>query len=194
MANLFNPANYPKREPIALAVGDRWAWCRDDLTDYPSGLYSLQYSFRLEAASSSEIKIIATANADNFKIEVPAAITSAYVAGPYQWSAYISRIADGERITIDGGTFEALPNRATSSADPRSFNQKQRDALRHLSLGKAAKDVASYSINGRSMTRHSPEEILTWLKHYEALCKVEERRAAAKKGLGHSGIIKVRFS
>ena len=193
MANLFDPINYPKREPMTLAVGDRWVWCRDNLTDYPSNLYTLKYSCRLQAAFASEIKITATANANNFKIEVPATTTAAYVAGTYQWQAYISRDSDSERITVDGGTFEVLANRDESTTDPRTFNQKMRDALRDLSLGKASKDVASYSINGRSMTRLSPEEVLNWLQTYERKCVSDDRRALARKGLGHSGRLLTRF-
>ena len=193
MANLFDPLNYPQQEPMTLTIGDRWAWRRDNLTDYPSSLYALKYSCRLEAAFASEITITATANADNYKIEVPAATTAGYKPGTYQWQAYITRAADDERITVEGGTFEVLTNRDVSSNDPRSFNQKMRDQLRNLALGKAGKDVANYSIAGRSLTRLSPEEVQTWLQTYEVKCMNDDRRALAKKGLGNRGRLLTRF-
>jgi hypothetical protein len=193
MANLFDPLNYPQQEPMSLTLGDRWAWRRDNLSDYPSNLYTLEYSCRLGSAVASEIKITATANAEGYKIEVPAATTVGYAAGVYQWQAYITRNADGERITIDVGSFEVFDNRDTSTADPRSFNQKMRDTLRALALGKAGKDVSSYSIAGRSLTRFSPEEIQNWLQKYEVKCMKDDRRALAKKGLGNRGRLLTRF-
>ena len=40
--NVFDRSNYPTVEPSELVAGDRWAWKRQDLTDYGDG-YSFSY-------------------------------------------------------------------------------------------------------------------------------------------------------
>ena len=99
-----------------MIAGDRWAWKRDDLTEYAAGDHTLKYAMRLEGDGSTEIEIEAAANGNGYLIEVGATLTKAYSPGVYHWQAYISRNTDDERITIDGGTISVEQDRALSIA------------------------------------------------------------------------------
>ena len=193
MANLFDSTNYPQREPLALVIGDRWAWKRDDLGDYPAATYTLKYSLRLEAAGSTEIEATATANGTGFKVEVGASTTAGYTAGAYHWQAHITRDSDSERVTVDSGTLEIRPNRDLATDDPRSHYKIVLDNVEAVIEKRATKDQESYSINGRSLTRTSIDELVRLRDTYRAKYIAEVNRHRAKKGLGHHGRLLTRF-
>ena len=193
MANLFDTANYPGREPFSLVIGDRWTWKKDDFTDYPSSAYTLKYSFRLDGAGATEIQITASANGTAFKIEVGASTTANYTAGNYQWQSYLTRNSDSERITIDSGYIEVRPNRDLATTDPRSHYKIVLDAVEAVLEKRATKDQEAYSINGRSLTRTSIEELMKLRDTYRGKYVAEINRHRAKKGLGHHGRLLTRF-
>ena len=91
MANLFDSANYPTREPASLQIGDLWAWKRTDLvTDYPSSAYSLSYVLRREI-TGERIAISTTGSTTAYTVEVVSNTTDDYEPGRYHWVAYITR-------------------------------------------------------------------------------------------------------
>ena len=193
MANLFDTANYPEREPFSLVIADRWTWKRDDLEDYPSSAYTLKYSFRLDGAGATEINITASANGTAFKIEVGKSTTTSYTAGDYNWQAYLTRNSDSERVTIDSGYIEIKPNRDLATTDPRSHNKIVLDNVEAVLEKRATKDQEAYSINGRSLTRTSIEELTKLRDSYRGKYVAEINRHRAKKGLGHRGRLLTRF-
>ena len=192
MANLFDNSEYPQREPLAFIAGDRWSWKRLDLAPYSSG-YALTYSARREADGGEEITITASISGTDFIVEIPSATTAAYPPGVYHWQAYITRASDSQRITIDSGTFDVSPNRDLATSDPRSHNKKVLDSIMAVIEKRATKDQESYSLNGRSLTRTSVEELQRLKNNYQAMYNAEVRRERIKNGLGHSGKIKTRF-
>jgi hypothetical protein len=193
MANLFDSANYPQREPLALVIGDRWAWKRDDLGDYPAASYTLKYACRRESSGGDEIEITATANGTAFKVEVAAATTAAYTTGIYHWQAYITRNSDSERVTVDTGTFEIRANRDLATGDPRGHYKIVLDNIEAVIEKRATKDQESYSINGRSLTRTSLDDLVRLRDTYRAKYITELNRERARKGLGHRGRLLTRF-
>tara|TARA_B100000780_G_scaffold7817_1_gene5752 strand:- start:16767 stop:17348 length:582 start_codon:yes stop_codon:yes gene_type:complete len=192
MSNLFDSNEYPEREPLAFIAGDRWSWKRLDLAPYSSG-YALTYSARREADGGEEITITASISGTDFIVEIPSATTAAYPPGVYHWQAYITRASDSQRITIDSGTFDVSPNRDLATSDPRSHNKKVLDSIMAVIEKRATKDQESYSLNGRSLTRTSVEELQRLKNNYQAMYNAEVRRERIKNGLGHSGKIKTRF-
>lgn len=194
MANKFDSANYPKREPLALIAGDRWAWKRDDLTEYAAGDYTLKYAMRLEGSGSTEIEIEATANGNGYLVEVGATLTKVYSPGVYHWQAYISRNTDNERITIDGGVISVEQNRDLSIADPRSHYKIVLDNIEAVIEKRATKDQESYSINGRSLTRTSIDELIRLRDTYRAKYITELNQQRARQGKGHRARILTRFN
>lgn len=195
MGNQFDSENYPTREPLSLVVGDRWAWKRSDLSDYPPASYTLKYSARLDGAGTTEIEITATGLGDDHVVEVPAATTAAYTAGSYRWQAYITRISDSERITIGSGSLELTTNRDASTADPRSHARKMLDLIEAALEGRATNsqlDTLSMSLGDRAFSR-DPAKLIPLRDKYRAEVAREEQAEAIKRGGGHSGRILTRF-
>ena len=65
------------------------------------------------------------------------------------------------------------------------------DAIEALIEGRATKDVSSYSIAGRSLTRMTPDELVKWRSTYRA--EVARQRNAGKPNGGRK-ITLARFS
>jgi hypothetical protein len=193
MANMFDSANYAETEPTTFIVGDRLAWKRTDLgTDYAPASYALQYSARLES-TATEITITAGESGSDYIVEVAAAATAAYTAGIYHWQAYIVRSSDSERITVDSGTFEVKANRDAAATDPRGHVKKVLDAIEAIIEKRASKDQESYSIQGRSLGRTPISDLILLRDRYRAEWVREQRAERIRNGLGHSGVVKVRF-
>ena len=59
--------------------------------------------------------------------------------------------------------------------------------------GKATRDQSSYSIEGRSLSRLSWDELLTVKSHYETLLKQEINAERIQQGLQTNNIVRTRF-
>lgn len=194
MANLFDSANYPTREPANLQVGDLWAWKRTDLvSDYPSSAYSLSYVLRREI-TGERIAITATGSTTAYTVEVASTTTDDYEAGRYHWVAYITRTSDSARIEIDKGIFEVAPNLSQDSADPRSFAQIALDNIETYLKDPTNIAAASYSIAGRSLSRWGRAELYVERERLKGEVIREQRAEQIRKGLGTNATIRVRFS
>jgi hypothetical protein len=182
MANLFDTANIAETEPAQIRAGDLLQWKRTDLnTDYANSAYTLKYSSRLEGAGSTDFDIAATASGDDYLISVGKAVTAAYTVGTYHWQM------------LDSGTWKVVPNRDTATTDPRSHAKTMVEKIEALLEGRADADVASYSIAGRSLTKLSIDELMTWRDRYKTEYLRELRRERALNGQGSGAIVKVKF-
>lgn len=198
MPNLFDSANYPRKEPTELVVGDRWVWKRTDLgADYPPASYSLKYSLRLEGAGSDEIEINAGESGTDYVVEVESTVTVAYIAGRYHWQAYITRTSDSQRLTIGRGSVQVKPNRDASTTDPRSHARKVLDAIEAVIEGRASKDQEEYSIgsggSSRSLKRTPIPELLRLKSVYQQAVNGEEAALKLENGTGLPRRVQVRF-
>jgi hypothetical protein len=186
MANLFD--DVPETEPSEIIAGDLVSWKRTDLgVDYPPASYDLKYSAILEGQTTPEADITATADGTDFVISLDGATTGAYTAGRYHWTAFIERQSDNERITIDSGFWDV----ESKSADPRTHAVKMLAAIEALLENRSTADVSSYAINGRSLTKMSPDELMTWRSRYKAEVVRQNRKA---RGLSANSRTLVDFS
>jgi len=191
---MFDSANYAETEPAKFIAGDRLAWKRTDLgTDYAPATYALQYSARLENGGTTEITIAAGESGSDYIVEVAAATTTAYTAGVYHWQAYIVRSSDSERITVDHGTWEVLANRDAATTDPRGHVKKVLDNIEAVLEKRSTKDQDNYSISGRSLGRTPIADLILLRDKYRGEYLREQRAERIRNGLGHGGIVKVRF-
>lgn len=193
---MANPlTDVPETEPSKVIVGDTLQWKRTDLgADYPNDAYTLSYAARLEADGTTAITITASASGNDYLVSVAAATTAAYTAGVYHWSAFMTRNSDSARVTVDSGTFEVLANKAAAETDPRSHAKLMLDKIESLLEGRADGDVASYSIQGRSLTKLSISDLLMWRAKYKAEYKAELKREAIANGKGAGSKILYRFT
>ena len=165
MSNAFDRENYSTKEPNTLVLGDYWSWKRDDLaTDYPIGTYALTYEFHSDSGGGGTKKFTLTAVEadDTYYIESASSTTTGYAVGDYVWEAYITKTSSSNRIMVDSGRTSITENLANTNADLRSHAKKVLDALEAVIENRATMDQSSMSIAGRSLSRMSVDELLTF--------------------------------
>jgi hypothetical protein len=193
LSNKFDSTNYPSQVPTELQLGDFWAWKRDNLSeDYPVASYSLSYEFNLvDGSTVSNFTLTATESDDTYIVE--ASSTASYTKGNYNWVSYITRASDSARVKLEEGFVEIQDNYATTTASVRSHAKIVLDAVEAVIENRANIDQSSMSIAGRSLSRMSIDELLTFRARYKAeyLKEVKQLRIKNKRGSGNT--IKVNF-
>ena len=187
----------PIAEPDTLTAGDTWAWTRR-LENYdPDAGWVLSYAL-VSPTLTTPIKIIGSNNGDGqHLIEVDASVTAGYAPGFYTWQAYVTNAGTTERYKLFDGqlTIEANFAAANAALDARSQVKQVLDALETLILGKALSgDQLHYSINGRTLNRMSPHDIVFWRNYYRGLYTQELRVQRTARGLSSGGKITARFN
>ena len=119
--------------------------------------------------------------------------TASYTKGNYNWVSYITRTSDSARVKLEEGFVEIQDNYATTSASVRSHAKIVLDAIEAVIENRATMDQSSMSIAGRSLSRLSIDELLTFRARYKAeyLKEVKQLRIKNKRGSGNT--IKVNF-
>ena len=196
MSNLFDRENYPTQEPDILIAGDRWTWKRDDLdSEYPIGSYALTYEFHEDSGGggSHKFTITATESSNTYYVEVGSSTTAGYTVGDYIWNAFITRSSDSERIQIDSGRTEVKINLANTNADLRSHAKKCLDNIEAVLENRATIDQSSFSIAGRSLSRMSVDELMTFRDRYKSEYLKEIKKARIKNKQNSGNTIGVKF-
>lgn len=196
MSNAFDRQNYQSQEPDSLVLGDFWAWKRDDLADtYPTASYSLTYEFHEDSGGGGNHKFTLTAVEanDTYYIEANSSTTTSYVIGDYIWEAHITKTADSNRIMVDSGRTSISENLANTNADLRSHAKKVLDNIQAVIEGRATIDQSSFSLGGRSLSRMSIDELMTFRDRYKAEYLKEIKLARIRNKQGSGNTIKVNF-
>lgn len=197
MANLFDAANAPEGEPTEIVVGDFIQWRRSDIAqDYPtSSGYTAEYVARITGGGSTEIKLPQAAGStdDYYLFSVSSETSAGFLPGLYHWQLEITQTSSGNRIVVDIGDFEAIPDMDSNQADPRIHAEIMVDKIESLLAGKADSDVASYSIAGRSLTKLSFQELLDARDHYRREVVQHNNKELVKRGKKNGSTIQVRF-
>ena len=187
MSNKFDSANYPSQVPAVLQKGDFWAWKKPNLsTDYPLASYSLKYKFYLiDGSTASNFTIDATESNNEYIISTSS--TTSQTAGDYRWDAIIKRTSDNVELIIEDGYSTILDNAV------RSHAKIVLDAIEGVIEGRATIDQSSMSIAGRSLSRMSIDELLTFKDRYKSEWLKEVKMARIKNNQGSGNTIKVNF-
>jgi len=195
MANRFDIDQAPDgRQPEKIVIGDYLLWKRTDLvSDYPLADYSMEYVARLTAGGSTEIKVAAQELNGTYVFEVDSATSAGYTAGFYHWQLEVTKTSTGDRVAIETGTFTAVEDLDVNGADPRTHAEIMITKIQTILEGKADADVSSYSINGRSLTKLSYEELVDARDYYRKEYITERRTEDARNGNRSSQTILVRF-
>lgn len=194
MANLFDAANAPDGEPEEIVVGDFSQWKRSDLVeDYPVASHSAEYVMRITGGGSSEHKIAATENADYYLFTLDSSTSATFDAGKYHWQLEITQTSSGNRIVVDAGDFQFLPDMDNNQADPRIHAEIMVAKIESLLQGKADADVSNYSIAGRSLTKMSFTELTDARDYYRQEITKHENDALLKRGKRNGATIRARF-
>lgn len=191
MANILNEplSDFPE----TIRAGDTVKVKRSDIgTDYPNSTYTAKFEARCFDHKVDTITITATADNSDYLFTFTSTATANYHVG--EW-AFIVTVTDGtNRVTVDEGTFKVLQNIPTdNSTDTRSHARIVLDKIETLLEGKADADVQNYSINNRSLTKMSVDELLKWRDYYKAEVLREKRIERAKSGQGSGNRVLVSF-
>jgi len=94
---------------------------------------------------------------------------------------------------VNTGEFELLSNLDKNGADNRSHATIMVQKIQSLLEGKADKDVTSYSIQGRSISKMSITELTDWRDYYRKEVVKERQAADLAAGKKTGSTIKARF-
>ena len=180
----------PYNEPDKITKGDTVSWKKALSCYKPGDGWTLTYYFR----GVETLDKAATASGDDHLLSLTAANTDTLTAGDYSWSA---KVTDGsEVVTVATGRFTVLTDLADEAAgyETRPYVKRVLDAIESLMEGKVTKDASSYSIQGRSLTRYSFEELEALRDKYKNLWNIYLKKEKRKQGQNTSRKIKVRFN
>ncbi len=186
-------AQIPTSEPLSIIAGDTLTW-QKTLVNYPASQgWTLNY--RLINAAG-HLDITGSASGDDHLISVPAAASSGYVAGQYNWQSYVTN-AGGERHTIETGDIEVKANwaAATTGLETRSTARQILDALEAAWLVASTKRafVFDYQIANRKMRFALRSEWIAELDYWRREVYREERAQRIAAGLPSGAKVYVRF-
>lgn len=195
MVNLFDQNNALTTEPTSVVIGTLVQWKRADLSDvYAPASYDLIYNIRLKNGAGVDKSVTATTAADgSFLTSLTSNLTTTMVAGDYVWQAFISRKSDSAKVAVGTGELQLLSNLDQNGADNRSHAQIMVEKIQSLLEGRADKDVSSYSIQGRSLSKMSVTDLMMWRDYYRKEVVKEKQDALIAAGKASNATVKVRF-
>ena len=192
MANLFT--DIPEKEPVTIYKGETIVWNRKDLTDYPVGSYAMSWSARLESNGGTAFTATVTEVDDYYKFTLDNSNTGGYTTGDYFWVLKVTQSSDSEELIIDSGKITVKDNYFGSTGDTRSHAKIMLDKIESILEGRADADVSSYSIQGRSLSKISINELLQWRDYYKAEYQKEIAKFRRDNKEGTGRVIKVQFN
>lgn len=176
-----------------LYAGTTWAWTVDVPGYSAADGWGLNYILT-NASASFDFSDDDSATGTTFSVEVAGASTTACTEGDYTWQLFA--VKDDDRRFVSSGSVKVLPDISDGSThlDSRSHARKVLDAVGAVIEGSASKDQQSYSVNGRSLSRRSLDELQKLRGHYLAEVRAEESEAAQATGKTNSNQIKAVFA
>ena len=192
MANLFT--DIPEKEPVTIYKGETIVWNRKDLTDYPVGSYAMSWTARLESNGGTAFSATVTEVDDYYKFTLDNSNTGGYTTGDYFWVLKVTQSSDSEELIIDTGKITVKDNYFGSTGDTRSHAKIMLDKIESILEGRADADVSSYSIQGRSLSKISINELLQWRDYYKAEYQKEIAKFRRDNKEGTGRVIKVQFN
>lgn len=185
----------PNVEPLKIVAGDRLQWKRTDLSDFPADEWTLTYYFKSNVANGS-FEIVATADGDDFSVDVSPTVSSEYIPATYYWSAYVSK--SGDRKLASQGRVEVLinPTDQTVPVDGRSHARRTLEAINAVIEKRATTDQQRYVFQavGRSVDRMPIKDLLEFRDYYAGLVADEDRQSAIDRGESNGRNVFVRFN
>ena len=194
MANLFDVTQAPTTEPEVISPGDFLQWKRTDLgADYPNSAYTASYVARITGGGNTEITVTGTASGSDYLFTVSSATSNSFVVGLYHWQLEIVRNSDSNRIIVDRGYFTCVADLDVNGSDPRTHAEIMINKIESILSGKADSDVASYTINGRSLNKRSFNDLLDARDYYKREFQKEVLAERIRKKQATGATVQVRF-
>jgi hypothetical protein len=194
MANLFDADNAPKEVPRAIVIGDLVQFKLTQFSsDYPNTSHSMTFMARSGTGANVEFSIAATNSGDDYLFSASSNATAAFTAGLYHYQIEVLETSSNNRLVLDQGELDVTVDLDVNAVDPRTHAEKMLQKIEAVLENRADADVSSYSIAGRSLTKMSPEELLTWRDNYRREVKAHRRKLDVKHGRRTSSTVVMRF-
>ena len=194
MANLFDADNAPKEVPKSIVIGDFVQFKLTEYsTDYANTAHTMTFMARSGTGANVEFSIVATNSGDDYLFTAASTVTANYVAGLYHYQIEVLETSSSNRIVVDQGELDVTVDLDVNAVDPRTHAEKMLQKIEAVLENRADADVSSYSIAGRSLTKMTPEELLTWRDNYRREVKAYRRKLDVKHGRKTSSSILMRF-
>tara|TARA_Y100001938_G_scaffold134909_1_gene195924 strand:- start:261 stop:842 length:582 start_codon:yes stop_codon:yes gene_type:complete len=166
LANLFDSDNAPVGVPDEVFIGDFIQFKITEFSsDYANSAHTMKLVARISTGANTEISLTASASDDDYLFSVASSASASFTAGDYHYQLEITRDSDSNRIIVDRGQLKVSTD-YDDNVDPRAHAEIMLGKIETILEGKADSDVSSYSINGRSLNKFTPSELLEWRDYY----------------------------
>lgn len=176
-------------EPTELTAGDSAHWFRV-LPDYPAGTWTITYYL---VGGPTQTSFTSSASGTDHEITLTAAVTGEWQPGAYR---LVGLASDGtNRHRIHDGPLTVLqdPAKMIAGQDLRTHAQRTLALIESVIEGRATDDILNSSIEGTTISRLAPTELLALRDRYRAEVRTEKAQDAAKSGKASGRIILARF-
>lgn len=130
----------------------------------------------------------------NWLTTINGADTANLEPGSYGVFGTLTSVATGARETVFRGVVRIEANPATlDDYDPRTEAEKTLDSITAAIKTRVDGGVSTYSIEGRSASYYSLEELLKLRDRYVAIVEKEKAALAVSQGLPNPNRLRVRF-
>jgi hypothetical protein len=179
------------QEPIKINKGNTVKWNKS-FPDYPTN-DGWELNYTLSSSDGTEIDTLdfddhISVTNNEFNVVIPASDTASY-SGILLYEGTVTK--DFEVYTVSSGFFKIIDK--NEFIETLDHIKTTLDAINTMIEGKATKDVESYSIYGRSLSKMNIKELLDWQGIYEDKLSRLMNKNSQKQGKGSKNLIKVRF-
>lgn len=198
----FTPQAY---EPSSAYSGANWTWVKS-FSSFSSLAYTLTYNF-VGSAGTFQITAGSYNSSSDFLVNVAGSATSAFPAGYFTWTSFISD-GSGNTYQVGTGNLTVLANPAiATSGEARSVVKQTLDGINNLILyrttglnaqGQPVQTIDVFeSVVGGQVNRQlrlAPiQDLMKIRDRYQALYNQEVWKAQATNGLDTPDNVRVNF-
>lgn len=179
--------------PASLVAGDTLEF--ESFDDSGLNRSPVDYSLVWAIRGENILDNTAVAGSDVWTTTLTNSETNQLEAGNYSVFGSLVNTNSGNRYTVYQGSLVVLanPTNIYDGYDPRSEAQKTLDAVNASIKIRAEGGISNYSIEGRSATYYSLEELLKLRDRYTAIVAQEKQAEAVAQGLPNPKRLRVRF-
>ena len=173
-------------EPRKITAGLSYSWDKS-LTDYPATAWTLAYSI---VNNAEQYDVTASADGDGYDVAITKAATAVYEPGAYRLIGYVDDGTDRKQVYI--GDLIVEPD-FTNVSDRRSYAEKTLEAIEALIANAASKDQESVTVDGQTLVRRKPVDLIMLRDRFKREVAAEKRAADMAAGIGGTGRVQLRF-
>jgi hypothetical protein len=161
----------------------------------PLGKNPEEWSLSWAIRGADSLDAVGTvAESGNWETTLDGAATADLSPGSYGVWGYVMEIATGKRETVYSGVVRVEANPVElAEYDPRSEAEKILDTITAVIKTRVSGGISTYTIEGRSASYYSLEELLKLRDRYVAIVEKEKQARAVAQGLPNPNRLRVRF-